>query len=244
MKIIVANWKMNLNVPESYAYFVRLSEAIEPGPDVEVVLCPTYLALQTLNMQNIPGRFKLGAQNCNAEDKGAQTGEVSAAMLVGVADYVIVGHSERRKLFGETDYQINRKVLAALRHGLKPILCIGEDKNEDIDETLRCQIDSGLLCVRPEQIGQIIIAYEPVYAIGSGRTSSMNDIAKAVGIIKSQINYMFGSDAETKITYGGSVDETNTAEILSIPGVDGLLVGGASLNVVKFAKIVEIAREL
>jgi len=267
MKIIVANLKMNLNVPASAAYFVELGEALNsigsphqllalhdqystslrPGvgagqaDPIEIVVCPTFLALQTLNMLNDPKIFSLGAQNCSGSEDGAYTGEVSASMLAGIAEYVIVGHSERRRLLHETDHEINQKVLAALRHGLKPILCVGEDRNEDADDVLRRQLDGGLSAVQTNQLDQVLIAYEPVYAIGSGRTAIAGDISRAVNTIKSQVEYMFG--AGTRILYGGSVDDTNASQMASINGIDGLLVGGASLNVLKFAKIVNEMRK-
>lgn len=242
MKTIVANWKMNLGVPSSVAHFVRLSEQIATNDNVEVVLCPTYLALQTLNLENQNGQFKLGAQNCNAEDAGALTGEVSAEMLVGVASHVIVGHSERRKKYGETDHDVNQKLLAVLRHNLTPILCIGEDKGESATDVLRQQLDGGLTGVNTRQIGQVIIAYEPIAAIGSGHAPNVGDIARVVEVIKSQLTYMFGRNISAKILYGGSVDDRNAENILLINGIDGLLVGGASLDAPKFAKIVEIAK--
>jgi triosephosphate isomerase len=242
MKTIIANWKMNLNVPASVAHFVKLSEVVAADDSIEVVLCPTYLALQTLNIENKVGKFKLGAQNCNAQDNGALTGEVSAEMLVGVATHVIIGHSERRRKYGETDQDINQKVLAALRHNLKPILCIGENQNEPMEDTLRRQLDGGLMGLSADQLDQVIIAYEPVAAIGVGRALSLVDIEHATEIIASQIDYMFGQNLPTKIIYGGSVDEMNSADILSINKINGLLVGGASLDVYKFAKIVEIAK--
>lgn len=239
MTIIIANWKMNLNVPQSSAYFVKLSETVIPNESAEIVLCPTFLALQTLHLQNDLGKFKLGAQNCNALDDGALTGEVSAGMLVGVADYIIIGHSERRQNFSETDHDVNQKIKAALRHGLRPILCIGERKNESVEEVLQTQLNGGLSGVRPDQIDQIIIAYEPISAIGSGQTPTMDEIAHAIQIIRAHIFAMFGTGANVKLAYGGSVDDSNVADILDIKGINGLLVGGASLDAVKFVRIVE-----
>ena len=242
MNIIVANWKMNLNVPESSAYFVKLSELITDDDGAEIVLCPTFLALQTLHLQNNANKFKLGSQNCNALDSGPLTGEVSAKMLAGIVDYVIVGHSERRCKFGETDHDVNQKIKAVLGRGLIPILCIGERQNESIEETLQTQLNGGLSGIRSDQISQVVIAYEPVYAIGSRQIPTMGEIAHAVQIIQSHIASMFGVNAEARIIYGGSVDDSNAIEILSIAGVDGLLVGRASLDAVKFARIVKEVR--
>jgi triosephosphate isomerase len=239
-KTVVGNWKMNLNVPESLAHLGRLSELIKNTDGVEVVLCPTFLSLLAVRVKG-RDKFRFGAQNCSASDSGARTGEVSASMLKGIAEYVIVGHSERRQIFHETDGIINQKLLAAIHHGIRPILCIGEEQNQPAEDVLRSQIDGGLHSVRPNVLDQIIIAYEPIWAIGSGRTPTVDDIASAANIIRSQIKYMYGRDAKIRVLYGGSVDENNALEILGAGGVDGLLVGGASLNPQKFATIVEIA---
>jgi triosephosphate isomerase len=189
------------------------------------------------------GRVELGAQECNAQDAGALTGEVAAAMLEGVAQYVIVGHSERRKLFHETDAEINRKVIACLKHGLKPIICIGETLNEReegrTDQVIRGQLDEALLMVQPDVVINTTIAYEPVWAIGSGQTPSAYDLSKVIEIIRSQFDFMYGGDFQPIVLYGGSVDDNNVESFLTVDGVGGFLVGGASLNSKKFDTIVQ-----
>ncbi|GHU08753.1 triosephosphate isomerase [Alphaproteobacteria bacterium] len=254
---------MNLGVPESLAHLGRLSELITDTDGVEVVLCPTFLSLLAvkarqqsldspiksandktdwiLGQAQNDGRILFGAQDCFPADTGVFTGAVSAAMLAGIADYCLVGHSERRQIFHETDDDVNQKLLATIRHGIRPILCIGEGQNEPVEDVLRSQIDAGLHSVRVDVLDQITIAYEPVWAIGNGRTPTVDDIASAVSIIRSQIEYMYGRNARIRVLYGGSVDENNAEQILNIRDVDGLLVGGASLDATKFARIVEIA---
>ncbi|MDR1197303.1 MAG: triose-phosphate isomerase [Candidatus Nomurabacteria bacterium] len=253
MKYIVGNWKMNLNVPESAACFLRVRELVRAqnddlGDGATVVICPTFLALQTLNIEN-DSEIRLGAQNCNAQDSGALTGEVSAVMLKGIADYVLVGHSERRQNFHETDADVNEKLLACLRHNLRPIVCVGETlrqrKAGQTDTVLRNQLDGALQGVRASEANKIIVAYEPIWAISTvsnGEIPSPNDLAQAIQTIKSQLGFMFGDKNAIPVLYGGSVDDQNAAEILKIEAVEGFLVGGASLNPQKFATIVKIAR--
>jgi triosephosphate isomerase len=241
-KMVVANWKMNFNIPESLAHFDKVAQSAENHQGVDVVICPTFLSLFALWVRN-KGRVKLGAQDCNAKDAGALTGEVAAAMLEGVAEYVIVGHSERRKFFHETDAEINRKVIACLKHGLKPIICIGEtlsDKKESrTDQVIRGQLDGALLKVQPDVVKNTTIAYEPVWAIGSGQTPTAADLAGVIETIHSQFDFMYGGDFQPQILYGGSVDENNVENFLAIDGVGGFLVGGASLNMKKFDTIIQ-----
>ncbi|MDR3125992.1 MAG: triose-phosphate isomerase [Candidatus Nomurabacteria bacterium] len=245
-KMVVANWKMNFNVPESLVHFDKIALLAEDYDGVDVVVCPTFLALFGLWVRS-KGRVKLGAQDCNSKDAGALTGEVSAAMLENVAEYVIVGHSERRKFFHETDAEVNRKVIASLKHGLKPIICIGEtlnDKQEQrTDQVIRSQLDGALLAVQPDVVINTTIAYEPVWAIGSGQTPTATDLAKVIEIIHSQFDFMYGGDFQPSVLYGGSVDDNNVENFLAVEGVDGFLVGGASLNSKKFDTIIRKVKE-
>lgn len=242
-KLIVGNWKMNLNTQQASLLLHRLSEKIETHRDVETVLCPNFLVLQSLSLQVNHRQFKLGAQNCYWRDDGAFTGEVSATMLRGLVNYVIVGHSERRHIFNEHDKDIRHKVQAVIRNNMKPILCIGETAHERADgETLHVvhdQLTSGLLNITSDEISDIAIAYEPVWAIGTGTPVKPGDLETVVAAIRKQVKALYGTKAseEIRILYGGSVNADNAASFLDIKGVDGFLVGGASLKADEFASI-------
>lgn len=246
-KLIVGNWKMNLNTHQASLHLHKLSEKVETHRDVDVVLCPSLLVLQSLSLQVNHRQFKLGAQNCYWRDEGAFTGEVSATMLHGLTDYVIVGHSERRHVFGEHDKDIRHKVQAVLRNKMKPILCIGETAHEKADgETLHVihdQLTSGLLNVTSDEIKDIIVAYEPVWAIGSGKPVLVDDLQKVVGAIRKQVAALYGAKAAEalRVLYGGSSNAENATGFLAVDGVDGFLVGGASLKADEFASMVEKA---
>lgn len=246
-KLIVANWKMNFNVHESSLYVTKLAEMIPTRRDVEVVLCPSLLALQPLSLQVNHRQFKLGSQNCYWRDDGAFTGEISATQLRGLAQYVLVGHSERRLIFGETDRDVRFKAQATLRNGLSPIVCIGETQFEreegDTEHVLSDQLVSGLLNVGSDEISEVVIAYEPVWAIGAGEWPEVGDIERVTTLIRDQVAHLFGRAAgrDVRILYGGSVNAKNAQVFLNTKGVDGLLVGGASLNANEFSQIVDIA---
>lgn len=249
-KYIIANWKMNLNVHESSLFVAKLSQCVPIKRDVETVICPSFLSLQPVSLQINHRQMKLGAQNCYWRDEGAFTGEVSATQLRGLAQYVLVGHSERRNIFGEDDRDIRFKVQAAIRNGLRPVLCVGETEMErsdgDTEHVLQDQVASGLMNIGSDELDQVLIAYEPVWAIGGSAAASEEDIAEAMKIIKTQIEHMFGKKAAeiVPVLYGGSSNLKNGKQILSIPNVDGLLVGRASLIAPEFAGLVEAAAEV
>lgn len=246
-KLIVANWKMYKNVHQASLLLHALSEKVASHRDVDVVLCPNVLVLQSLSLQVNTRQFKLGAQNCYWRDEGAFTGEVAASMLSGVVSYVLVGHSERRHIFHETERDIRHKVQAVIRNKMRAILCVGETATERAEgETLAVihdQLLSGLANITSEEIDELSIAYEPVWAIGTGVIPTARDIDVAENAIRKQIGALYGKKAaETvRVLYGGSVDADNATNILSIKGIDGLLVGGASLKPEAFAAIVERA---
>ena len=250
---IVGNWKMNLNVGESSIYLHKLLKRLKIARGLEVVIAPTTLALQPLSLQVDRKRLKLAAQNCYYQDFGAYTGETSISMLKGVADYVIIGHSERRNIFKETDKDIKNKVAAAIRNGITPILCIGETESEktfgETKDVLRDQLLGGLSEVSTEDLKKVIIAYEPVWAISStkgARLASPDDIGASINIIKEQLKALYGKAAtdEIPILYGGSVNPSNAGAYLMIPGVNGLLIGGASLIADHFVDIIDIAKRV
>lgn len=246
-KLIVGNWKMHLNTHQASLYLHKLSEVVGTHRDVEAVLCPNFLVLQSLSLQVNRRQFKLGAQNCYWRDEGAYTGEISATMLHGLVDYVIIGHSERRHVFGEHDKDIRHKVQAVIRNKMKPILCIGETAHERIaGETMHVihdQLTSGLLNVTSDETKDIVIAYEPVWAIGTGEPVKPADLAAVTAAIRKQVKALYGVKAseEIRILYGGSVNADNAASFVTVDGVDGFLIGGASLKANEFASIVEKA---
>lgn len=246
-KLIIGNWKMNLNVHESSLYLHRLSEAIKIHRNVEVVIAPTMLSLQTLSVQVNHRQFKLAAQNFYWRDHGAYTGEVSATQLQGIVSFGLVGHSERRHVFYESDKDTRAKVQAAIRNGIRPVLCVGETVNErtagETKDILHDQLLGGLANITSEELSQVVIAYEPVWAIGTGNNALPNDVLEAIVSIRSQIKHLYGAKAatEVQVLYGGSVTADSAADYLAISEVDGLLVGGASLNAHAFSDIVEKA---
>lgn len=248
--LIVGNWKMNLNVHQASLYVHDLSQKISSHDDVNVVLAPSTIALQTLSLQVKKHNLSLAAQNCYWRDEGAYTGEVSATQLRGLVDYVIVGHSERRHIFGETNKEIRTKVQAVLRNGLIPILCVGETADEransETKHVLHDQITAGLANVASDEIDKVVIAYEPVWAIGTGDSALPKDIAVAEGVIRHQIESLYGHEAASsiKLLYGGSVNSDNASDYLALKGVNGLLVGGASLHVEQFSTIISKSHKL
>ena len=244
-KVIVANWKMNLDMQESSIYLHKLSEKITAHRSMEIILAPSTFTLQSLSLQINHRQFKLAAQNFYWRDHGAYTGEVAISQLRGIVQYALVGHSERRNIFNETDKDVRAKVAAALRNNIRPILCIGETSDErnynETDIVLNDQLLGGLANVSSEELTEVIIAYEPVWAIGTGNIALPDDIEKAVKTIRDQIKQLYGEKAskEIQVLYGGSIQPSSAADYANISGVDGLLVGGASLSLDKFSQIVE-----
>ncbi|MEP6710678.1 MAG: triose-phosphate isomerase [Candidatus Saccharibacteria bacterium] len=248
-KLIVGNWKMNLNMHEASLFVHTLSGAVKKHKNVEVVLAPTMLTLQSLSLQVDYHQFKLAAQNLYWRDEGAYTGEVSARQLSGVVDYAIIGHSERRHIFNESDKEVRNKVQSAIRNHITPILCVGETaseraNNETLD-VLHDQLVGGLSNITSEEFEQIVIAYEPIWAIGTGNSALPQDVVAAEKAIRSQIRHLYGEAAseQVRILYGGSVNKTSAADYLAIDGVDGFLIGGASLDADAFSDIIEKAHK-
>ncbi|MFZ1301329.1 MAG: triose-phosphate isomerase [Candidatus Microsaccharimonas sp.] len=246
-KLIIGNWKMNLGVHESSLYLHHLAKAVKIHRNVEVVIAPTMLALQTLSLQVNHKQIKLAAQNFYWRDHGAYTGEVSATNLRGIVQYGLVGHSERRHVFNETDKDTRAKVQAAIRNGIRPILCIGETTGErtagETRDVLHDQLIGGLANITSEELPQVVIAYEPVWAIGTGVNAVPTDVTEAVVTIRHQLKHLYGAKAanEVQVLYGGSVTAASAADYLALGEIDGLLVGGASLDANAFSTIVEKA---
>ena len=243
--IVAGNWKMNTTVEEGVALVEELLPLIGSASDVERVVCPPFVSLSSVAERLRDSEVVLGAQDLYFEAKGAFTGEVSAEMLVGLVRYVIVGHSERRHILGESDDDVARKVRAALESGLLPILCVGETLEQrdggQTESVLRRQVRSALEGL--ERADGIVIAYEPVWAIGTGRAATARDANDGCAIVRDELRRVMGDGAAdtTRIQYGGSVTPDNAAELLALPDVDGALVGGASLKPDAFAAIVRAA---
>ena len=246
-KLIIANWKMNLTVNEASLFVHRLDDLVGKRRGVEIVLAPTMLAVQPLHLQVQHHHFNLAAQNFYWRDHGAYTGEVSASQLRGLVQYGLVGHSERRHVFGERSKDIRSKVQAAVRNGITPVLCIGETASERADgetaDAIHDQLIGGLANITSVEVEHIVVAYEPVWAIGTGKFAAPRDVSRAVKLIRKQIKQLFGALAakHVRVLYGGSVNVDNASAYLQIDGVDGLLIGDTRLDVRAFAEIIKKA---
>jgi len=250
-KIIAANWKMNMTQGESAQFMESFLRDVGEINDVEVVIIPPFTAIPKVS--EALGRahnIKLGAQNMYWEKSGAFTGEISAPLLRDLfVHYVVLGHSERRTLFGETDEMVNRKVHAAHEGKLRPIVCVGETLDQrdkgDVEKILSTQLRGSLAGLRPKQLQESVIAYEPVWAIGTGRNATPQQAQEAHAFIRRTLSEMAddGTAERVRIQYGGSVKPENARELMTQPDIDGALVGGASLDPRSFAEIVKAARQ-
>ena len=252
--VVAGNWKMNKTVAEARDLVSLIMAKLRQIPKVEKVLCPPFIAIPALYELLHDSDIGLGAQNLYWEEKGAYTGEIAPGMVKEFCKYVIIGHSERRTYFGETDESVNRKVSAAIKFGLTPIVCVGETLDQYdsglTSEVVRRQIKVGLAGIDPVDpagVRRIIVAYEPVWAIGTGKASSgenANDVHAQV--IRSALSDLFGEEsaAAIRILYGGSVTASNAAEFFAQPEIDGALVGGASLKPDEFVAITKAAQRL
>ena len=244
-KIIAGNWKMNKTPSEAVSFVNELKEKVA-GVEADVVVCPTFVCLPAVVEATKGTNIKVGAQNIHWADNGAFTGEISGEMLkeVGV-DYVIIGHSERRQYFGETDETVNNRLKAALKYDLIPIVCVGElleeRENGTTNEVLERQTVGALKDIAPGAVKNMVIAYEPVWAIGTGKTASSDDANDACKFIRSIVEKLYNKDVadSVRIQYGGSVKPSNANELFTTSDIDGGLVGGASLKTDDFAAIVK-----
>jgi triosephosphate isomerase (TIM) len=251
--LIAGNWKMNKTHLDAIHFLGQLGhELADHDPErVEVALCPPFTGLRSVqtNLEDRHQTFKLGAQNMHWADDGAFTGEVSPVMLKSLnVDYVIIGHSERREHFGETNESVNKKVKAAFNHELLPIMCCGETEEEreagDTENKVERQVTEGLVGVKPDSARNLVIAYEPIWAIGTGKTATPDDAQSVCGLIRKLLTDLYDGSvaAEVRIQYGGSVKSGNTEALTSQADVDGALVGGASLDAAEFAAIVRATK--
>jgi triosephosphate isomerase len=245
---VAGNWKMNKTVSEATPLVADLVAGLQAIPSVESVLCPPFTALMPISAMLKGTSIGLGAQNLFWEASGAYTGEESPAMIKEFCQFVILGHSERRAYFGETDETVNKKVKAAFNIGLTPIMCVGETLAENEAGQTRVvverQVREGLKDLTADQVASMVIAYEPVWAIGTGRAAGVDDANRVIGgMIRPLVNDLFGAKAAeaVRILYGGSVKGDNASTYFSQPDIDGALVGGASLKAPDFLKIVAAA---
>lgn len=247
--IIAGNWKMNNTAAQTKELLTQLIPKVKDAK-CEVVVCVPFTDLHIASEMLKGTNIQLGAQNVHWADQGAFTGEISAHMLTELGvKYVIIGHSERRQYFGETDQTVNKRVIQALRCGLTPIVCVGETEQERLDgltdEVNRRQLTIGLQDISPEDAKKIVIAYEPVWAIGTGRTATEKDADETIGKIREILSVMFSHDIaeQIRIQYGGSMNAKNADGLMAMPQIDGGLIGGASLKAEDFSLIVKAADE-
>jgi triosephosphate isomerase (TIM) len=244
---IAGNWKMHKTRPEARAYVEQLLPLIEGAAGVDVAICVPFTALETCAAATAGSSLRVLAANVHEDGEGPFTGEVSTGMVIDVgASGSILGHSERRQHFGETDKALQRKLPAVLAAGLEPILCVGETEEEreqgETERRLRHQVQEAFEDVEADSVTQVVIAYEPVWAIGTGKVATSDQAQEACGFIRALVRDKYGELAEqVRIQYGGSVNDDNARELLGLPDIDGALVGGASLDPAKFARIVDAA---
>ncbi|MDD7350848.1 MAG: triose-phosphate isomerase [Christensenellales bacterium] len=244
--IIAGNWKMNNTIADTKALITDLIPLVADA-EAEVVICTPYTDLATAVEMTKGTNIKVGAENVHWAEKGAFTGEISAKMLVELGvEYVIIGHSERRQYFGETDATVNARVKAALAAGLKPIICVGETLEEresgKVEEVLVRQTEGAFKDIPHEELENIVIAYEPVWAIGTGKTATKEEANDTIAIIRNKMADLYCKDcAENKvrIQYGGSMNPKNASDLMAMPQIDGGLIGGASLKAVDFSQVVK-----
>ncbi len=234
--IIAGNWKMTMSITEAKDFVTAIKDKVN-GSTVEAILCAPFTMLKDLKAATAGTAIKVGAQNMHFEESGAFTGEISPLMLkeIGV-DYVIIGHSERRQYFNETDETVNKKVLKALEHRILPIMCCGETleqrEAQETKDVVKTQVETGLAGVDKAALADVVIAYEPIWAIGTGKTATSSEANKVITYIREVVAHLFGEEvaAKVRIQYGGSVKPGNVSEIMNESDIDGALVGGASLK--------------
>ena len=249
--ILAGNWKMNKSPAEAVEFVKALHPQVATYPSVETVVCPPFVALPAVVEALRGAPVGVGAQNLHWAESGAYTGEVSGAMLANWVEYVIIGHSERRQFFAETDEMVNKKLKIALGHGLKPIVCVGENLEQNeaglTDSLVRGQVRAAFADLTPEQAQDVVIAYEPIWAIGTGRNATP-EVANGVcgSVVRAAIAELYGQVVAQaiRIQYGGSANEKNIGDLMAMPDIDGALVGGASLKLDGFVEMVRVTSSL
>jgi triosephosphate isomerase len=248
--VIAGNWKMNMLASQAKGFAEALKALVPRAKWCDVVICAPALLIPAASKAFKDSHVSIGAQNMNEHESGAYTGEISAPMLCDLGvEYVIIGHSERRQYYGETDMSVNKKVLTALESSLRPIVCVGETLEQRelgiTIEHITLQVKTALAGVPQDKMRKVIIAYEPIWAIGTGKTATSDQAGEVCTAIRSVIRNLYGARIARAVTiqYGGSMNDKNAAELLAQPDIDGGLIGGASLVPEKFAKIIEAARQ-
>lgn len=248
-KIIIGNWKMHKTAKESVKDAHELKKLVKDVEDVDIVLCPTFTALPLVEKELEESDVKLGAQNMHYEDEGAYTGEVGAKMVKEFAKYVILGHHERRQYFNEDNETVNKKVKSALQHNLIPIICVGESledrEGKNTKKVLEHQLTTIFKGISKEEAAKCIVAYEPVWAVGTGKVANLAQIDEAHSFIKHLLIELYNEETEKKIRicYGGSITEENVTGIITAEHVDGILIGNASLEPKEFSAIIHYKKE-
>ena len=248
--MMAGNWKMNKTPADAPNLAQALVDAVGTESKVDCVLCPPYVALAAVKHVLQGSNVALGAQNLHWEASGAYTGEISAPMLQGLVEYVIIGHSERRQYFAETDHTVNKKIQAALAHNLIPILCVGETLAQNRAGETRMvvsnQVEAALEGLSAEQVQSLVIAYEPIWAIGTGLAATAQEAGDTCGVVRVVVAQLYGQPVadNTRILYGGSTNEKNIGEIMAQPDIDGALIGGAALKVESYSAMVRTTSEL
>lgn len=248
--MMAGNWKMNKTPAEANELAQAIVAAVGSENGVDCVVCPPFVALGVVQAALQGSNVALGAQNLHWEASGAYTGEVSAPMLQGLVDYVIIGHSERRQYFGETDETVNKKIHAALSNGLTPILCVGEslEQNQAGETTsfVSGQVKAALAGLSGEQVQSLVIAYEPIWAIGTGLAATAEEAGNTCGVVRGVVAKLYGQDIadNTRVLYGGSTNDKNIGEIMQQADIDGALIGGAALKVESYGSMVETTASL
>ena len=248
--MMAGNWKMNKTPADAPNLAQAIVDAVGTESKVDCVLCPPYVALAAVKHVLQGSNVALGAQNLHWEASGAYTGEISAPMLQGLVEYVIIGHSERRQYFAETDHTVNKKIQAALAHNLIPILCVGETLAQNRAGETRMvvsnQVEAALEGLSAEQVQSLVIAYEPIWAIGTGLAATAQEAGDTCGVVRVVVAQLYGQPVadNTRILYGGSTNEKNIGEIMAQPDIDGALIGGAALKVESYSAMVRTTSEL
>ena len=249
--MMAGNWKMNKTIGEAVALAESIHAAVAGYDNVDRVICPTFVCLPAVSVALQGSPVAVGAQTMHWADSGAYTGEVSGPMLGGVVTHVIIGHSERRQYFAESDETVNKKVHAALKHGLQPIVCVGESLEQNqagvTEEFVGGQVRAALAGLTPEQVSSLVIAYEPIWAIGTGLAATSQQAQEICGgVVRQAVAGVFGDAVAQQVVvlYGGSTNEKNIDEIMRQPDIDGALIGGAALKLESYSAMVRITSEL
>lgn len=248
--MMAGNWKMNKTVAEAVALAQAIQAEVANVETVDRVLCPPFVCLPAVQNALANSSIAVGAQNMHWAESGAYTGEVSGPMLQGLAQYVIIGHSERRQYFGETDESVNHKVQSALAHGLTPIVCVGEslEQNEArrTEMVVTMQVQAALDSLSGEQVQALVIAYEPIWAIGTGKAATPQQANETCGVVRDVVAHMFDNAVAqaTRVLYGGSTNDKNIADIMQQPEIDGALIGGAALKAESYCAMVKTTAQL